>query len=90
MRKARFWLRDTVTTLARLQRFEKKSLIGPISEYVAERPVFYRRFRSNKDTVVNCLCQFDFLQCVISVAEDVCSPCVAIAGLNEDPRNSIL
>jgi hypothetical protein len=69
LRKGRFWLRDTVTALARLQRFEKRSLIGPISEYVAERPVFYRRFRSNKDTVVNCLCQFDFLQCVISVAE---------------------
>jgi hypothetical protein len=69
MRKGRFWLRDTVTALARLERFEKKSLIGPISEYVAERPVFYRRFRSNKDAVVASLCQFDFLQCVISVAE---------------------
>ena len=69
MRKGRFWLRDTVTALARLRRFDKRSLIGPISEYVSERPVFYRRFRNNKDTVVNTLCQFDFLQCVISVAE---------------------
>jgi hypothetical protein len=69
MRRGRFWLRDTVTALARLRRFEKKSLIGPISEYVAERPVFYRRFRGNKDEVVAHLCQFDFLQCVISVAE---------------------
>jgi hypothetical protein len=69
MRKGRFWLRDTVTALARLKRFEKNSLIGPISEYVAERPVFYRRFRNNKDAVVANLCQFDFLQCVISVVE---------------------
>lgn len=69
MRKGRFWLRDTVTALARLKRFEKKSLLGPISEYVAERPVFFRRFRNNKDAVVASLCQFDFLQCVISVAE---------------------
>jgi len=69
MRKGRFWLRDTVTALARLKRFEKKSLLGPISEYVAERPVFFRRFRNNKDAVVAGLCQFDFLQCVTSVAE---------------------
>jgi len=69
MREGRFWLRDTVTALARLKRFEKKSLLGPISEYVAERPVFFRRFRNNKDAVVASLCQFDFLQCVISVAE---------------------
>ncbi len=69
MSKGRFWLRDTVTALARLKRFEKKSVVGPISEYIAERPVFYRRFRNNKDEVVAYLCRFDFLQCVISVAE---------------------
>ncbi len=69
MREGRYWLRDTVTALARLKRFEKKSFIGPISEYIAERPVFFRRFRNNKDEVVAYLCRFDFLQCVISVAE---------------------
>lgn len=73
-RKGRFWLRDTVTALARLNLFRKdaggtttKPLLGPISEYIAERPVFYRRFRNNKDDVVSFLCRFDFLQCVVSV-----------------------
>jgi hypothetical protein len=69
MRRGRLWFRDTVTALARLKLFKKKSLIGPMSEYVSERPVFFRRFRSNKDEVVNQLCRFDFLQCVVSVAE---------------------
>lgn len=69
MRRGRFWLRDTVTALARLNHFKDKSLIGPISEYAAERPVFFRRFRNNKDELVNYLCRFDFLQCVVSVAE---------------------
>lgn len=67
LRNGRFWLRDTVTALARLKRFEKQSLIGPISDYVMERPVFSRRFHSNNDVVVSSLCQFDFLQCVMSV-----------------------
>lgn len=69
MRKGRFWLRDTVTALARLNRFKNNSLIGPISEYVGERAVFFRRFRNNKDELVNQLCRFDFLQCVASVAQ---------------------
>jgi hypothetical protein len=68
-RKGRFWMRDTVTALARLNRFQKKSLIPPIVEYIAERPVLFRRFGDDKDTVLAMLCQFDFLQCVITVSK---------------------
>ena len=68
-RRGRFWLRETVTALARSARFKNKSLIGPISELAAERSVFFRRFRKNRDELVNYLCRFDFLQCVVSVAE---------------------
>lgn len=65
----RYWLRDTVTALARVHRFEKKSLLVPIPDFVAERPVLFTPFRKSKDEVLNCLCQFDFLQCVVSIAE---------------------
>src|SRR4051812_48513572 len=33
-RTGRFWMRDTVTALARLNRFKNKSLIPPIVEYI--------------------------------------------------------
>jgi hypothetical protein len=68
-RIGRFWIRDTVTALARLNRFEKKSLIPPIVEYIAERPVLFKRFGDKKERVLEMLCQFDFLQCVISVVK---------------------
>jgi hypothetical protein len=68
-RSGRFWMRDTVTALARLNRLKNKSLIPPIVEYIAERPVLFRRFGDNKDTVLEMLCQFDFLQCVITVSK---------------------
>lgn len=63
-----YWLRETVTQLASAGRFDRNSILPLVSDYVGERDVFYRRFRSNKDEVVNALCQFDFLQCVTSVA----------------------
>ncbi len=69
LRKGRLWFRDMVTALARLDQFKKRSLLGPISEYISERSVMYQRFRGNKDEVINQLCRFDFLQCVVAVAE---------------------
>jgi hypothetical protein len=67
--RGRFWLRETVTSLARSEQFQPNSLIPLVTEYVADHPVFFRRFRSHKDDVVNALCRFDFLQCAVSVAE---------------------
>jgi hypothetical protein len=45
--------------------FQPRSLIPPATDYVAEHGVFFHRFRQEKDVVVNSLCQFDFLQCLI-------------------------
>jgi hypothetical protein len=68
-RRVRYWLRDTVTSLARSNQFERNSLIPLVTEYVSDHPVLFRRFRANKDDVVNALCQFDFLQCLVAFAE---------------------
>jgi hypothetical protein len=53
--------------LARSNQFEGKTLIPLVADYVADHPVLFRRFRSTKDDAVNALCQFDFLQCLVTV-----------------------
>ncbi len=65
--RAGLWLRHTVTALARGGRFQGQSLIPPAAEYIADHAVLVRRFGNNKDDVTNALCQFDFMQCVVSV-----------------------
>jgi hypothetical protein len=68
-----YWIRHSVTMAARgefEQAFKGKSLIGPASEFVRERPVFFGFFEENLDTVVNYMCEFDFLNCVATVAAE--------------------
>lgn len=67
--KTQYWSRATVTALARGELFQPRSLVPPACDYIAEHPVFFRRFRDNKDNVVDMLCQFDFLQALIIFAE---------------------
>lgn len=66
-----FWLRYTVTMAARgeIDVFRGKSLIGPISTMIGEKPQFFATYRQNLDEAVNSLCQFDFLACVITTLE---------------------
>jgi hypothetical protein len=66
-----YWLRYTVTMAARgdTHAFRGKSLIGPVSEGIRERPQFFAAFGSNLDVVVDSLCQFDFLACVLVINE---------------------
>ncbi len=67
-----YWIRFAVTMASRGEigkAFKGKSLIGPASECVRERPQFFGTFEENLDEVVNCMCQFDFLQCVSAAAE---------------------
>jgi hypothetical protein len=58
--------------------FKGKSLIGPVAEHLRGAPELGELFEQNQDVVVNALCQFDFLNCVIVVAEtkdvDSCYP----------------
>jgi hypothetical protein len=73
---SQYWMRYTVTMASRGElkdMFQGKSLIGPMSEFVQARPQFYGLFDANLDVVVNSLCRFDFLACVVTVAatEDV-------------------
>jgi hypothetical protein len=65
----RYWIRDTVTALGRQDRFKRRSLLGPIIEFTSEREVFFRRFSRRTEELVRQLCQFDFLQCVIAIAD---------------------
>ena len=61
-----FWSRYSVTMISRGRIGEwHKSLIGPASEFVRSRSEFFSLFKANMDSVVNAMCQFDFLQCVI-------------------------
>lgn len=63
----RLWLRAAVTSLCRSNQFPRKTLLPLVADYVSDRDVVFRRFRGSKDDVVNALCQFDFLQCVVAV-----------------------
>lgn len=67
--EGRPWLRDTVTFLARSNQLTGKSLIPVVGEFVTTHPAFFSRFRSNADAVINALCQFDFMQCVIALVK---------------------
>lgn len=64
----RFWIRDTVTALARQARFQRKSLISPIAEFISSRPALFRVYHNTASTAVDLLCQFDFLQCVVAAS----------------------
>jgi hypothetical protein len=64
-----FWSRYVVTMISRGRDDWHKSLIGPSAEFVRERPQFFGLFKANMDAVVDAMCQFDFLQCVVSWLE---------------------
>lgn len=67
-----FWIRYAITLAWRGElhdEFKGKLLIGPVSEYVREKPQLFGLFGQNLDNVVNHLCQFDFLSCVIVCLE---------------------
>lgn len=71
-RRSSSWLRYAVTMAARGRlegAFKGKSLIGPVSEYVRERPQFFGVFNRNLDHVVDNLCQFDFVACVVAILD---------------------
>jgi hypothetical protein len=79
--KDNHWIRYTVTLASRgelKEAFRGKSLIGPVAEYIRSSPELGEMFEQNQDVVVNALCQSDFLNCVIVVAEtkdvDSCYP----------------
>jgi len=65
----RFWLREAVTSLARSAQFENKTLIPIVADFAAGHSVFFQRFRKMQDSLVDALCQFDFLQCLIVTTE---------------------
>lgn len=62
----RLWLRDTITALARTGQLKSKSIIPLVADFISGHPVFRSRFRNTSDDVVNALCQFDFMQCMIA------------------------
>lgn len=64
----RFWIRHAVTAVARQERFARKSFIGPFAEFTSNRDGFFRLFKNDRDLLVDRLCQFDFLQCVVAIA----------------------
>ncbi|MFA6165177.1 MAG: hypothetical protein WC700_01040 [Gemmatimonadaceae bacterium] len=74
-----FWSRYLVTMVSRgeLEGFHK-SAIPQSAEYVRERPELFALYKRDIDTVVNAICQFDFLQCVVGTAIskdiDLCYP----------------
>lgn len=69
-RQDQYWLRYAVTIASRgevAEVFKGKSLIGPASEALRERPEFFRLFDENMDVVVNSMCQFDYLACILTI-----------------------
>jgi len=71
-RPEEYWIRYAVTMAWRgevKKAFKGKSLVGPASECVRERPQFFGTFEENLDKVVNYMCQFDFLHCIAAVAD---------------------
>lgn len=69
-RPSNYWLRYAVTMASRgevADVFKGKSLIGPASEVVRGLPAVWGLFNENMDEVVNHMCQFDFLACVITI-----------------------
>jgi hypothetical protein len=67
-----YWARHAVTMAARgavENVFKAHSLIGPASDVVRGRPEFFEVFDQNLDTVVDSMCQFDFLQCLLIINE---------------------
>lgn len=64
----RLWFRETVTFLARSNLFNPPTLIPLVATYIEEHKLFAKLFRYSSDEVVNALCRFDFLQCVVAVA----------------------
>jgi hypothetical protein len=63
-----YWLTHAGVMAARAElsdAFRGRSMIGPMSDAVRERPEFFGLFDENMDNVVNAMCQFDFLQCLL-------------------------
>ncbi len=68
------WLREIVTALFRQDQvskgaFEGKSVLGPIATFIVDRPTLVRAFGDDRDKILTILCQFDFLQCVVTVGQ---------------------
>lgn len=83
----RFWIRDTVTALARGEVFAPKSLVPPAATYLIDHSQFFACLREDKERATDTLCQFDFLQCVIAthVGGDV-SNCYPNFGIYYNER----
>lgn len=63
-----YWLTHAGVMAARAElteAFRGRSMVGPMSDVVRERPEFFALFDENMDNVVNAMCQFDFLQCLL-------------------------
>lgn len=76
-----YWSRHAVTFAARAEvegAFRGNSLIGPASEMVRTKSEFFALFDENMDVVVDAMCQFDAMQCILLVKQtgdlDACYP----------------
>jgi len=67
----RYWARYTSVMFAREKRYKgTRGLCKIFSDHALSNNYIFERFRSKEDKVVDLMCQFDFLQCLISIKKN--------------------
>jgi len=59
-----YWSRYILTMASRAHQLEKQGWLPPVLSYVEKQQWISNFFMSDKDQIINSVCQFDFLQCV--------------------------
>lgn len=65
-----YWSRYILTMASRSGQLEKQGWIPSVVDYVEHQQWISQLFMSNKDQIINSVCQFDFLQCVYTSIKD--------------------
>jgi hypothetical protein len=62
--RLRLWARHALTQNARARRLQRRGLVTETLEELKREPAFLEAFGNDVDRATDCLCQFDFLQCI--------------------------
>jgi len=63
----KLWAKHAVTMLSRERRLQQSKLCLLVEEEVNQRDWFFKKFKKNRELFLDCVCQFDFLQCVYTL-----------------------
>ena len=65
-----YWSRYILVMASRAGQLEKQGWIPPVTSYIEQQQWISQLFMSDKDQIINSVCQFDFLQCVYTSITD--------------------